>query len=67
MNGAPKLWLGHPPVVAEEGVAAAEVAEEAVPVIEVSASRFGQAAEHIADAQAAGQPSMYIDDRQTWS
>jgi RHS repeat-associated protein len=38
-------------------------AEEAVPVIEVSASRFGQAAEHISDAQAAGRPSILTIDR----
>jgi RHS repeat-associated protein len=42
---------------------AVRTAEEAIPVIEISASRFGQAAEHIADAQAAGQPSILTIDR----
>jgi RHS repeat-associated protein len=36
---------------------------EAIPVIDLSASRFGEAAEHIADAQAAGQPSILTIDR----
>jgi RHS repeat-associated protein len=42
---------------------AVRAAEEAIPIIEMSSSRFGQAAEHIADAQAAGQPSILTIER----
>jgi RHS repeat-associated protein len=36
---------------------------EAIPVIDVSIARFGEAATHIVDAQAAGQPNILTIDR----
>jgi len=55
--------LGVGTIVENSAQSAVIAAEESVPVIEVSAARFGQAADHIVDAQAAGQPNILTIER----
>jgi len=55
--------LGVGAIVGNSAQSAVIAAGESVPIVEVSAARFGEAADHIMDAQAAGLPNILTIDR----